>query len=185
VFKTGAKVEDFANSGEPRFATLDIKLYAAVLSVIRDGNRTLATKVAGLEDAALTKGNVMKGRQLVFLVHDWFKLNPDMKHLYGLHEITDIKWYGDERIFDFLELWRRIVSSNSIELTPKQLSIILVEKMAPSKVLAQDVAYWKRLEDGNDQKTYEYLINAMQRHLDRDQWRRTTPVAEPPCSLVA
>ena len=71
VFKTGAKVEDFANSGEPRFATLDIKLYAAVLSVIRDGNRTLATKVAGMEDAALTKGNVMKGRQLVFLAGSW------------------------------------------------------------------------------------------------------------------
>ena len=91
---------------------------------------------------------------MVFLVHDWFKLNPDMKPLYGLHEITDLKWFGDERIFDFLELWRQIVSSNSIEFTSKQLSIILVEKMAPSKVLAQDVAYWKRLEDGNDQKTY-------------------------------
>jgi len=44
--------------------------------------------------------------------------------------------------------------------------------MAPSKVLAQDVAYWKRLEDGNDQKTYEYLVNAMQRHLDRDQMEK-------------
>ena len=56
VLKAGAKMEDFADSGEPRFATLDIKLYAAVLAVIRDGNRTLATKVIGLEDAARSKG---------------------------------------------------------------------------------------------------------------------------------
>ena len=89
-----------------------------------------------------------------------------------MHEITDLKWFGDERIFDFFELWRQIVSTSSIELTPKQLSIILVEKMGASRVLAQDVAYWKRLEDGNDQKTYEYPVNAMQRHLDRDQMEK-------------
>ena len=83
-----------------------------MLAVIRDGNRTLATKVAGLEDAVLMKGNVLKGRQLAFLIHDWLKLNPDMKPLYGVHEITDHKWFGDERIFDFLELWRQIVDSN-------------------------------------------------------------------------
>jgi hypothetical protein len=75
-------------------------------------------------------------------------------------------------MFDFLELWRQIVGSNSIELTPKQLAIILVEKMSPSKVLAQDVAYWRRLEDSNEQKTYEYLVIAMQRHLDRDQMEK-------------
>jgi hypothetical protein len=90
VLKTGAKVGDFASSGEPRFATLDIKLYAAVLAVIKDGNRTLATKVSSLEEAEISKGGILKGRQLVFLVHDWFKLNPDMKPLYGLHEITDL-----------------------------------------------------------------------------------------------
>ena len=105
VFKSGAKIEDFASSANASFATLDIKLYMAVLAVIRDGNRTLATKVAILEDAASSKNLVMKGRQLVFLVHDWFRLNPDMKPSFGLQEITDLKWFGDERIFEFLELW--------------------------------------------------------------------------------
>ena len=95
-----------------------------------------------------------------------------MKPLYGLHEISDLKRFGDERIFDFFELCRQIVGSNSIELTSKQLAVILVEKMAPSKVLAQDVAYWRRLEEGNDQKTYEYLVNAMQRYFDRDQMEK-------------
>ena len=46
--------------------------------------------------------------------------------------------------------------------------------MAPSKVLAQDVAYWKRLEDGSDQKSYEYLINSTQRHLDRKQMEKNS-----------
>ena len=60
----------------------------------------------------------MKDRQLVFLIHDWFKLNPDMRPLYGLHEITDLKWFGDEQIFDFLELRRQIVENNSLQPLP-------------------------------------------------------------------
>ena len=141
----------------------------AVLAVIREGSRTVATKVARLEDAALSKNLVMKGRQLVFLVHDWFRLNPDMKPLFGLQEITDLKWSGDERIFELLELWRQVVGNNSIELSHRRLAILLVEKVSTSKALAQDIAYWRRLEDTNEQKTYDYLINSMQRNLDRDQ----------------
>ena len=155
-------------------ATLDIKLHMAVTAVIKEGNRTLATKVSSLEDSALMKGSILKGRQLVWLVHDWFKLNADMKPLYGLQEITDLKWYGDERIFEFLEFWRQVVENNAIELTTKALSVILVEKMSPSKALAQDVAYWRWLDDGNEQKSYEYLIKSKQRHLDREQMEKNS-----------
>ena len=117
ILWAGSRFDDFASSGDARYATLDIKLHMAVTAVIKEGNRTLATKVSSLEDAALTKGTILKGRQLVWLVHDSFKLNPDMKPVYGLQEITDLKWFGDERVFDFLELWRQIVENNTIELS--------------------------------------------------------------------
>ena len=136
----------------------------AVLAVIHEGNHTLATEVVSLENAALTKGTVLKGREFLFLVHEWFKLNPDLKPLLGLQEITDRKWFRDDCVFESLELWRQALGNNSIDLSPKQLAIILVEKMAPSQVLAQDVAYWRRLEDGSDQKSHEYLVNSMQWH---------------------
>ena len=45
------------------------------------------------------------------------------------------------------------MENNTIELTPKQLSVILVDKMNASKVLAQDVALWKRLGDNADQNS--------------------------------
>ena len=75
----GSKFNDVASPGEARYLTLDIKLLMAVTAVIKEGNRTFATKVSSLEDSALAKGAILKGRQLVWLVHDWFKLNPDMK----------------------------------------------------------------------------------------------------------
>ena len=38
-----------------------------------------------------------------------------------------------------------------------------------SKAVGQDVAYWLRLPEGDAQKTYDYLINSMERYLDRIQ----------------
>jgi hypothetical protein len=169
VLDKGSTFESLSNSGEARFATLDLKLHNAVSACIKEGNKTLAVKVASREEAALESGKLLKGRQLVWLVHDWFRLNPDLKPLYGFQEIADIQWLGDENIFEFLERWTNMVRNNSIKLTDAQLATTLVEKMKPSKVLAQDIAYYHRLPDGDEQKTYEYLINSMQRYLDRTQ----------------
>ena len=46
----------------------------------------------------MAKGMLLKGRQLVWLIHDWFRLNPEMRQVYGLQAITDLQWYGDNNI---------------------------------------------------------------------------------------
>ena len=38
VLKPGAKFDDFASTGEARFATLDVKLHMAVTAVIKEGS---------------------------------------------------------------------------------------------------------------------------------------------------
>ena len=167
ILKVGAKFEDFHNSGGARFATLDIKLHCAMTQVIKDGCRTLAAKLSTLEDEAMAKGMLLKGRQLVWLVHDWFRLNPEMQQVYGLQAITDLEWYGDNNISAFVDMWKLVTTNNSIVLTEPQKAELLVQKMAPSKVLAQDIAYWRRLPHGNEQRTHDYLITSMLRYLDR------------------
>ena len=82
-----------------------------------------------------------------------------------------------ERIFEFLELWRQIVENNAVELTITAPSVILVEKMSPSKAFAQDAAYWRRLDDGSEQKSYEYLINSIQKHLSREHMEKNSRAA--------
>ena len=118
----------------------------------------------------MSRGTVLRGRQLGWLVHNWFRLNPDMKQLYSIQDISDIKWMGDDKIFEFLELWKQIVANNAVQLTHKQLATILVQKLpVKSSAIGQDVAYWNRLPEDDPQKSYEYLINSMERHLDRVQ----------------
>ena len=122
----------------------------------------------------MTKGMIVMGRLVLWLIHDWFRLNPDMKPLFGLQAITDLQWYGDAKIFGFMDMWDKIVNNNTITLNHKQLAALLMEKMeqGQTKALGQDVAYWRRLPEGNEQKSYEYLLNAMQSYLDRTQMER-------------
>ena len=104
---------------------------------------------------------------MVWLVHDWFRLNPEMRQVYGLQAISDLLWYGDDKIAEFLDMWKKITTNNTVDLTEAQKANILVEKMDKSKVLVHDVSYWRRLPYGNEQKTHEYLLNAMLQYLDR------------------
>ena len=84
VLANNSKFEDFANSGGARFATLDIKLHAAKTQVINDGCKTLAAKLSSLEDSAMTKGGMVTGRQVAWLVHDRLQFYSEIKPLYGM-----------------------------------------------------------------------------------------------------
>ena len=76
------------------------------------------------------------------MIHDWFRLNPDLKPLYGLEDISSLKWMGDDKIFELLQFWREIVGSNTIKLDHKQLASILESKIPiDSKALGHDIAY--------------------------------------------
>ena len=78
-----------------------------------------------------------------------------MKQVYGLRAITDLQWYGDDKIAECVDMWKLVTTNNTIQLTELQKAVILVEQMASSKVLAQDIAYWRRLPHSNEQRTHE------------------------------
>ena len=96
ILREGAKFEDFADSGGARYAILDLMLHASLTTIINDGNKTLAAKLASLEDEAMHKQKLLKGRQLGWLIHNWFRLNQHMKPLYVIQDITDLQWMGDD-----------------------------------------------------------------------------------------
>ena len=97
---------------------------------IKDGCKPLAAKLSTMEDEAMAMNKILKGRQLVWLVHDWFRFNPEMKQVHGLQAITDLQWYGDDKIPEFMDMWKLVATNNSFVMTEPQKAVILVEKMA-------------------------------------------------------
>ena len=60
IRREGVKMDDLADSGDPRYATLDLKIHCCLTQCVRDGNRTLAAKLASLEDKAMSDGKILK-----------------------------------------------------------------------------------------------------------------------------
>ena len=143
ILGDGVTFEDLENSGDARFAMLDIKLYTALKAIIRESCKILLQKVEAKEQEMMPQMRTMKGRQLGWMIHDWFRVNPDMKPLYGLDEISSLKWMGDDHIFEFLTRWKDVTTNNALGLDRKQLATTLEGKIpVTSKAVGQDIIYY-------------------------------------------
>ena len=71
---------------------------------------------------------------------------------------------------------------NTVQLTRKQRAVILADKTNAFKVLAQDVAFWKRLGDNDNQTSYDYPVKSVPRHLDRGQMEKNNTAQVHTCA---
>ena len=39
------------------------------------------------------------------MIYEYFKTEEHMSQVYGFNDITDLMWYGDNRMFEFLAQW--------------------------------------------------------------------------------
>ena len=90
-----APIPTLADSGDPRFRTLDTKLQVALSATIKADCPILYTKVQTLESEAWERNAFVTGRQLVWLIYDHFRLNANMKSVHSLDEIVGLSWLGD------------------------------------------------------------------------------------------
>ena len=160
--------EQLSDSGEPRYQTLDQKLAVALLAIIKADCQILSLKVQTLEEEAIMQGKLLKGRQLAWLIFDYFRLNADMTMLYNLEDIVGLSYPGDNRIHEFYRLWMMMVKECEVQLPERTLRHMLVTKLEKSKKLEPDIAYFHRLPDSDPQKTYQYLLHCMERQMSRE-----------------
>ena len=170
VQKPGVTLESLADSGKKRFRQLDIRLAVALSNCIRDGSseldRTLQQKEWRLMEQTQ---KCLKGRQVMWLILDFFKTNRDMSEVYNIQDLTGLPWLGDNRMHQFKVLWESMATRMSSELSDNMLSELLCHKMEDSKVLADDLAYYHRCKIGHEDHSYQFLIASMDRYLARQR----------------
>ena len=139
------------------------------MPTIKSDCTILTTKIATLDEKALMQGKLLKGRQLVWLIFDHFRLNADMKLVYDIEDITALEYPGDAQIHSFWRLWFMMVAECETTLGEKALRNILYRQLKKSTELVQDLAYYDRQPEGHEHKMYQYLIKIMERMMERRQ----------------
>ena len=134
------KYDDLEDSGDPRFRTLDQRLAFALVATIKAECQILATKLQTLDEKALLQGKLLKGRQLVWLIFDNFRLNTDMSMVYDIEDITQLQYSGDAKIHSFYRLWFMMTEECEVKLPERKLRNILLKKLEKSNKLEEYVA---------------------------------------------
>ena len=114
-------------------------------------------------------GKLIKGRQLVWMIFNHFRLNSDMKMLYDIEDIAQLEWMGDQKIHSFYRIWFMMTKECEVPLPERTLRNMLSRKLEASVKLKEDLAYYHRLPEDHEQKTYAYLVHCMERLMSRAQ----------------
>ena len=170
AFKLGPDIKGMSNSGGSRFTTIDVKLANALSAMIassEDSGREIGMeiKVMTLDMARKDAPEVVRGRQIVAMILDSFRsaTHTDLaftgKHLY------ELTYPGDNKLSLFKNQWIHILSAMREDDQPRGLALrdILFDKIKGSSSMALDIRYYKKNPEGHPEKTYEYLMEMINR----------------------
>ena len=173
IQKQGTTFETLANSGENRFKSADMKLAVSLSACIKDGNSELNRELQRLEqDCMSNKKECLRGRQILWMILDYFKTNRDMSVVYTVQDLTNLEYPGDKGMHNFRHYWEEMTSKLRNELTEKCLAEILLDKLRGSQELREDIKHYIRIEPTHEDKTYQYLLRCMDRFLSQQRLDR-------------
>ena len=146
-----ATFEQLADSGGQRFHHLDAALATALIKTVPS---QLRIRIQKKEDELIKVAKVIKGRQVVWMVYDWFRTKPHMQSHHGYQDLNALTWKGDApaEMEYFLQQWDYYVSkiTDTKLASAEVLRDLMYEKMKGSKVLAVELAHFKRARAKGD-----------------------------------
>ena len=181
VYKVGKKSEDFESSGEDRFKSLDQKLAVALHGVLKGGaekGRAISEVLHVEEDKLFQRGKITIGRQVLWLINEHFRTNHTTDHASDMVDLVSLQWFV-ENMTKFRYTWDSCVQSMYPPLPDETLRDILYKKLAPSKVLREDLCHFDRQEQGHPHRTYAWLRGRIDYHIirqlqDKNQAEKTS-----------
>ena len=151
-----ASFESLADSG--RFKALDVKLSAALTDLCTG---ELAFKVTNATEAEADKSRLIKGRQVLFMIYEWFNLCQEAGALYDAVDLFNVKLKPGasvKELENFLDRWDHTVFGLKKPIEEDQKREFLYEQMVNCPSMNQDIAYYDRLtsEDPAYEKDHTY-----------------------------
>jgi len=147
------------------FATLDAKLLSALTNIITGD---FARKVDTFKETEATAGRIVRGRQVLFMLHDHFSTNIKHGATYALQDLFSVQLRG-ENLKSFISNWDQVLAG--IVQTPAEsvLETLFYKQVKSCKAIQHDMNEYHRADEGTEKRTYAFLVSAVRRHLDRER----------------
>jgi hypothetical protein len=172
--KSGGQFERLANSGKSRFGSRDIKLGTALVASIKaaPAHRMLDDEVLAMQLKCTDASTTLKGRQVYFMLLRYYTTTERLDLVYSIEHLSKLSWVGDNEMHTFRDTWDNILCNMVDNLAEISKRDLLFRKMEGSKELSEDMAHYRRLPEGHEDKSYAWLQNCIVRALRRRAERR-------------
>ena len=152
-----------------RWRKLDFALAKALRGIIKQSKESLTEDVILKTRECAQSKSILKGRQIVWMMLDYFKANRTLQEQYKYQDIEPLKWMGDEKLPQFFTKWTVITTGMVVPLDNRILCHIFLERIRPSKKLASDVHEFDRMRDDDTYKNLKWLTDSIDRLLQRER----------------
>ena len=161
-----------SNSGDIRFNSIDVKLASSLMAMMQNGGEQAREVLneARLKMAKSCRGetpSIMKGRQLLARIVDSFRSASNTDLVYTIRHLYDLPYPGDGDLVSFKSQWNEVLECMRPGDVPNNIALrdILYDKIKNSKLMAFDIHYYDSKQDSHDDKTYQYLIDTISKHI--------------------
>ena len=154
--------------GDPgKFKTLDTKLLSALTRVAKG---ELSQQILNFKEVEASQGRIVRGRQVLLMFDQHFKTSEEAGALYGTEDLLKVKLDGDD-LKSFLSNWEAVLVGMSHVPDPATLKDLFYREVRNSRKLRYDLDVYERALDGTKDKSYDFLVTAVRRYLDRERLR--------------
>ena len=165
-------IDALNDSGGQRFQSIDAKLSIALSNVISqagDVARHVAIKLRLRTQASNRRATFVMGREILAMILEHFRTPGQRETAFTMEHIIQSRYLGDANIETFYEKWMEIVSNMMPEDVPQDdwLRDALYKKIRNSNLMVYDIKQYESWMEGDPRRTYQYLINVIERHIAR------------------
>ena len=147
------------------FATLDAKLLSALTNIITGD---FARKVDTFKETEATAGRIVRGRQVLFMLHDHFSTNIKHGATYALQDLFSVQLRG-ENLKSFISNWDQVLAGIVQTADESVLETLFYKQVKNCKAIQHDMNEYHRADEGTEKRNYSFLVSAVRRHLDRER----------------
>ena len=148
-----------------KFTTLDAKLLSALTNILTGD---FARKVDTYKETEATNHRYVRGRQVLFMMHEHFSTNIKHGATYSLQDLFSVKLKGDN-LRGFISNWDQVMAGIPKVPEISILETLFFNQVKNSKAIAHDLQEYHRAEEGTDKKSYDFLVTSVRRYLDRER----------------
>jgi hypothetical protein len=157
------------------FDSLDAKLAAALTSTV---SGELGRRIAMAVENEAMRHRMLKGRQILWMIHDHHKLDEERGALYDFTDLMSVKLKGDSQLESFWNTWESVLSAMTRPPGADIIEILFLEQLRHCSALREEISHYDRARRGTPERTYEFLVESVKRYLERARRARNRKAME-------